>query len=884
MRSRFALFVCLLLVPAPIGAATQLPAGFRERIIAEPQQPTDFAFLPGGRILITELAGHVRLVKDGVLQRRPILGIGVTAYDEAGLLGIALSPTFASDGFLYLYYVTSGESYQPADHPFAGPKSRVSRFKMSGETIDASSETVIVDDIAADGGNHNAGCIRFGPDGKLYISTGDGGQVSENSQRLDNLNGKILRVNADGSVPPDNPFVDVADARGEIWCYGLRNPWRFAWDAAGRMFIGDVGATEFEEINIGGAGLNFGWPHREGPLGEGAFADAIYVYHHDDTPIAGHLTASEARTFVYQPHIGESAVASAITVGAFYTGSLYPASYNGALFFADFTRGVLATLRSDATTGAVATAIFGTIDALPVTLHMGPDGYLYYVTFQPGSFRRLEFASDTDGDGLLDAWESGLGLNAQSAEGDDGAAGDPDRDGRSNLEEAVAGTHPRGVAAYTRYFAEGATGAFFDVEFAFLNPGADPAHVLLRFQTSDGTMLTHVVTVAPRARATLNAESVEGLTSAEFSTVIESDRLIVADRQMRWDAQAYGSHGETAVAAPATTWYFAEGATHSGFQLFYLLQNPGGAAADIEVRYLLASGAPIVRTYLVDAGRRRTIWVNQESGLESAEISATIVSRNGVPIIAERAMYLDAEGRMFGAGHDSVGVTATATSWYFGEGATGAFFDMFMLLGNPGASDAIVEARYLLPGGATVTRTYRVAASSRLTIWVDREDPALADTAVATVLRSTNGVGVVAERAMWWPGPTFLTWGEAHSSPGSVSTGARWAIAEGEVGGARNVQTYLTIGNTSAAEGTVRVTLMFEDGTHAERAFGVAANSRFNVDIGAEFPAANNRRFGAVIESLGTPAAELVVERATYSDAVSTRWAAGAAARATLLP
>jgi glucose/arabinose dehydrogenase len=881
MLLRVFLFVCLTVAARPLEGGSTLPAGFRERTIAELQQPTDLVFLPDGRILVTQLTGEIRLIKNGVPQYGAVAGLAVTSVDEAGLLGIAISPSFATDGFVYVYYVTSADSYQPPDHPFAGPKSRVSRFHMNGDSIDLSSETVVLDDIAADGGNHNAGGLRFGPDEKLYISTGDGGAVSENSQMLDNVNGKILRVNADGSIPPDNPFVDVPGARGEIWCYGLRNPWRFAWDSLGRLFIGDVGSTEFEEINIGGAGLNFGWPHREGFLGKGAFVDPVHVYHHDGSPIAGHALGAMN---VHQPHVGESTVPSALTVGAFYTGTRYPALYRGALFFADFARGNIATLHVDSVTGGITTHAFGSIEASPVSFRTGPDGYLYYVTLLPGSLRRLEFVTDTDGDGLTDDWETGMGLDPTSATGANGAAGDPDGDGRTNLAEAYAGTHPLGVASNTRYFAEGATGAFFDVEFALLNPGADPAHALFRFQKSDGTSVTHVAVVPPRARATLNAESVEGLTAAEFSTVIESDRLIVVDREMRWDAESYGTHDESAVAAPAATWYFAEGATHSGFQLFYLLQNPGDADADVEVRYLLSSGAPIARTYPVAAGRRRTVWVNQEPGLGSAEMSATIVSRNGVPIIAERAMYLDAGGRTFGAGHGSVGMTSTGTSWYFGEGATGPFFDTFILIGNPGAADAIVEMRYLLPGGAVITRQHRVAASSRLTIWVDAEDPALADSAFATVVQSTNGVGVIAERAMWWPGPTPVTWGEAHTSPGSLQTGTRWAIAEGEVGGARNVQTYLTIGNTSATAGVVRVTVMFEDGTGVDRTFNIAAQSRFNVDVAAEFPAAANRRFGAIVESLGTPAAQIVVERATYSDAGAVRWAAGGSARATLLP
>ncbi len=158
----------------------------------------------------------------------------------------------------------------------------------------------------------------------------------------------------------------------------------------------------------------------------------------------------------------------------------------------------------------------------------------------------------------------------------------------------------------------------------------------------------------------------------------------------------------------------------------------------------------------------------------------------------------------------------------------------------------------------------------------------LADTAVSTLIRSTNGVPVIVERALWWPW-AFGRWYEAHNSPGATTTGTMWALADGEVGGARGVDTYILIANTSSTPGSVRVTLLFEDGTTAERPFAVAANSRFNVDARAEFPAALNKRFGAIVESLGTSPAQIVVERAMYWDALGQKWAAGTNALATKL-
>jgi hypothetical protein len=133
---------------------------------------------------------------------------------------------------------------------------------------------------------------------------------------------------------------------------------------------------------------------------------------------------------------------------------------------------------------------------------------------------------------------------------------------------------------------------------------------------------------------------------------------------------------------------------------------------------------------------------------------------------------------------------------------------------------------------------------------------------------------------MWWPAPV---WYEAHNAPGTTVTGTKWALAGGEVGGATSLQTYVLIANTSASAGQARVTAYFEDGSTATRSVDLLANSRSNVSIGDVFPAANGRRFGVIVESLGTTPAQIVVERAMYSNAAGVLWSAGTAAVATRL-
>ena len=440
------------------------------------------------------------------------------------------------------------------------------------------------------------------------------------------------------------------------------------------------------------------------------------------------------------------------------------------------------------------------------------------------------------------------------------------------------------IGTFRRYFAEGATGSFFDTSIALLNATGQPATATVRFLREDGQVISQTLQMAGLSRATVDPETLAGLENGAFSTVVESTQPIIADRTMLWDASGYGSHAETSVEQPLTTWYLAEGATTGGFNLFYLLQNPTAQAATVQIQYLRpAPAAPITMTYTVGANSRRSVYVNGEDpALDEAEISAVVTSTNAVPIVVERAMYLNSNGQLFGAGHESAAVADLSTSWFFAEGATGPFFNMFILVANPGATDAALELRYLLPSGQVITRTHVARAHSRLTIGVHDEALELALTPVSTTLQSTNGVAVLAERAMWWPSVALVPqWQEGHNSAGAVRTGEKWGLADGEEGGPPDHQTYVLVANTSASPGSVQVTVIFEDGTSAQlpSPVSLAPNSRTTLPIRQFFPTALGRRFGTIVESLGASAAQIVVERAMYSNAVingsAVVWAAG---------
>lgn len=505
---------------------------------------------------------------------------------------------------------------------------------------------------------------------------------------------------------------------------------------------------------------------------------------------------------------------------------------------------------------------------------------------------------DTDNDGLPDAWEVQAGLDPNSASGNDGASGDPDGDGLSNLQEYQRRLHPLGTVQ--RYLAEGAQSGFFSTRVALVNPSATTtANVQLRFSSPpdvNGIITTREqwVSLPPRRRATVDTQQVSGL-SGSFATIVEANTLVVADRTVSWDGTGYGSHAETATEAPRTTWYFAEGATTGGFNTFYLLLNPGTSDATVTITYLRAGVGPRTKTYVVRPGARETVWVNKEQwadgdSLASAEVSARIDA--SAPIIAERAMYLDRGGQLFTAGHDSVGLSAPATRWLLAEGATGPYFDLFILLANPSSTDAQVRLRFLLDDGTVIEHGQTVAALSRATVWVDAlgrdagliaANPAyarLADAAVSTDVIVDNGVGVLVERSMWWPGGPD-TWAEAHNGGGVTAAATRWALAEGEVGGARNTRTYVLVSNAGSSPATVTVSLLSESAAPETQTFTVPANSRFNIVPGSalHFPSAAGR-FGMTLDST----APVVVERAMYSDVAGVTWAAGTSAVATKLP
>lgn len=310
LRATLALVPLLLLAGPALGAqpVVELPDGFVALPIAHVfGSPTDLAW-NGPDLLVTAQEGWLYRLPDGAPTEYPILMLDISDRvgkgPEQGLLGVVVDPQYPELPYVYLYYTRARQTGHCDDLP-ANCTNRVSRFTMRQDgTLDPTSEMVLLDTLLV-GSLHNAGDLAFGPDGYLYVSTGDAGYWNY-AQSLANLNGKILRIDRDGAPAPGNPFAAPSGIRcnevqppglempcAEIFAFGLRNPFRITFDPASPaplFMINDVGHQSWEEIDEGGIGRNYGWPIREGPCPTGynencspnpAFIEPIYTYSHE---------------------------------------------------------------------------------------------------------------------------------------------------------------------------------------------------------------------------------------------------------------------------------------------------------------------------------------------------------------------------------------------------------------------------------------------------------------------------------------------------------------------------------------------------------------------------------------------------------------------------
>jgi glucose/arabinose dehydrogenase len=385
------------------GIRAKLPAGFTDHTVATGLDlPTDFAFLPDGRILVAQKNGLVRLVKGGNVVAQPFIDLRSVVGTEfyRGLIAVQADPDYATNGYVYLLYVQ-----KPTGAAKGTTTMRLTRVTARGDTASVRTEKILLgtaspkscQDVSATSDclpsdvDHDGGDIQFADDGAMFVSTGDGGGHDEDveptaldAQNLDFLGGKILRITRDGKGFPSNPFWNGdADAnRSKVWAYGLRNPFRFGLQPGSDIpYVGDVGAHEYEEIDVATRGANLGWPCYEGPARSPVYkttslCKALY---------ARGESAVSPPAFAYK-HSG----AESVTGGTFVTGRRLPQRYEGAYIFGDWVRGWLKILRFDESGRRVSVPKpFAMNAAGPVAMEMRADGSLYYLALNAGELHRI---------------------------------------------------------------------------------------------------------------------------------------------------------------------------------------------------------------------------------------------------------------------------------------------------------------------------------------------------------------------------------------------------------------------------------------------------------------------------------------------------------------
>lgn len=335
-----------------------------------------------GRIFVVTQPGQVWIIQDGAVFKQPFLDLGdrVTSpggngrYGERGLLGLAFHPDYAHNGFFYVNYTDRDGN------------TIVARYVVSQDPdlADPQSEQrmLLVEQPYP---NHNGGMLAFGPDGDLYIALGDGGSAGDpegNAQSLDTLLGKILRIDVDRAesyaIPASNPFAQGGGAP-EIWVYGLRNPWRFSFDAAtGDLYIGDVGQNQWEEVNFlpagEGGGVNFGWDYREG----------LHAY--EGEPPAGMPLVDPI--FEYSHAQGCS-----LTGGYVYRGSTLP-EWQGVYLAGDYCTGLVWGLLRDNNGNWQSQLLFQTGFTI-ASFGQDQAGEIYVIDYAGGGIFRLEKHQDS---------------------------------------------------------------------------------------------------------------------------------------------------------------------------------------------------------------------------------------------------------------------------------------------------------------------------------------------------------------------------------------------------------------------------------------------------------------------------------------------------------
>jgi len=472
------------------GISLAVPAGFSDGVVLSGlNQPVDIQTLPSGEMLVLLKPGTIILTNPlvGSPQKVTYLTIpNVDSAEEKGLLSIALDPDFANNNYFYVYY-----------HNSTTDRARISRFLHHVDHAHAADEFVIWEDNLATAsqsiGYHWGGGFGFGPDNYLYLAIGDKWDTPTDAQDPALTAGKIIRVNPGGAgsgaaqwaqgaanahlVPQSNPFVDGAGGlRDEVWALGLRNAFRMFWDLpSGNLYIGEVGGNiqsgadasheDIHRARTTSGGANFGWPMCEGPA-----ADCVPSAPANFSPPIFSIQHTDARS---------------ITMGPVYRGSLFPSTYYGALFFADYTKGWLRYLTFNSS-GNVSSSVpvggfsfAGTGDlGNPVALEIGADEALYYVNIVAGTLRRISYNSGNAPPVITQASANATSSpTAPFTVNFTGAAFDPEGQALTYTWTFGDGTQATGASPSHQYTAKGSYEAVLRVADNLRTTTSDPIRI-----------------------------------------------------------------------------------------------------------------------------------------------------------------------------------------------------------------------------------------------------------------------------------------------------------------------------------------------------------------------------------------------------------------------
>lgn len=431
LRRRFFVLLtaaALLLVQTPAAAAVVDTINFTETqfVISAGTDITGIAWAPDGsnRLFVTRKGGQVRIVKDGALLSTPFATETVYTAVECGLIGMAFDPGFVTNGYVYFFATVSGSEQQ------------IIRYTAVGDT--GTNRTVIVPGLPTVGANHVGGAVGFGPDGMIYWGIGDLGNGTGVDADLTSLASKIGRAHANGGVPDDNPFFDGAGPQNDyIWARGFRNPFTFTWrPETEQLWVNSVG-TNFEQVFVVGRGDHAGWNDYENNQPP-PFIRPVIAYRTNNTQtftIAGASRSAGVTTFTTSDHrlpvgttvtiagVGDASfngtvhvsavptpntfqiaqagpdattsggtattlnIGGAITGGAFFESTAFPAAYRGDFFFPDFNTGNI--VRANILPGGpiASVEIWSTNIGSAIDIDVGPDGNLYYARYQGNIFR-----------------------------------------------------------------------------------------------------------------------------------------------------------------------------------------------------------------------------------------------------------------------------------------------------------------------------------------------------------------------------------------------------------------------------------------------------------------------------------------------------------------